>query len=87
MIINQEELSIYDVESLHQALYQEFSGDALIIDMTNVKKVDMSIIQLLVAAKRSCEEVAKSFELKGVTPEALEIFKTAAVEYLLKDLV
>ncbi len=80
MILEQEELNIYEVEKLHQVLLELFKEDAVIIDLQNVRKLDMSVIQLFVAMKKSCEENSKKFELLNINPEVLEIIKNSVTQ-------
>ena len=86
MILEQEEVTVYVVEKLHQELLELLKSklfeeeDTLAIDLQHVRKVDMSVIQLLVAMRKSCEEYSKKFELLNINPEVLEIFKNSAVQ-------
>ena len=82
MIIEKEELSIYEVESLHQELLEEFEGKSISIDMKNVNKIDMSVIQLFASARKSCLDNQKSFELQNVTSEVLKILEDSACNFL-----
>ena len=85
MYIEKDELTIYDVETLHQSLLKEFERDEVIIDMKNVNKIDMSAIQLFVSTQKSCIEDSKKFELQNVNGEVLTILKNSASEFLLGD--
>jgi len=85
MYIEKDELTIYDVETLHQSLLKEFDRDEVIIDMKNVNKIDMSVIQLFVSTQKSCIEDSKKFELQNVNGEVLTILKNSASEFLLGD--
>jgi len=85
MIINQDELSIYDIEALKKEFLQELQNNSFVIDMKNVNKVDFSIIQLLVSAQKSCLNDSKNFELKNLNDEVSAIFKNAACNFLLGD--
>lgn len=82
MIIEKDELTIYEVESLYQELLREFEGDLVSIDMKNVNKIDMSIIQLFVSTQKSCKESSKRFELKNLNQEVSDILKKSACEFL-----
>jgi len=62
MKIEKDELTIYEVENFHNALLDEFTKGDVIVDITNVNKVDMSVIQLLLSAKKSCTESSKAFQ-------------------------
>lgn len=83
MFIEKDELNIYEVESLHQEILKEFDAGSICIDMKNVNKIDMSVIQLLVSARKSCQNYSKDFELKNVSSEVLEIIKSSACDSLL----
>ena len=82
MIIEEEELNIYEVESLHKKILKDFDSDAVLIDMKNVSKIDMSVIQLLVSTKKSCLSSSKKFELQNVNSEVLEIINSSACNLL-----
>jgi len=81
--IDKSELSIYEVESLHKDLLAEFKNGDIIIDMSNTNKIDMSIIQLFISAKKSSIETSKKFELKNLNQEVSKIFQSAGCESLL----
>jgi len=83
MIIEKDELTIYDVETLHKELIKEFDNGAILVDMLNVHKIDMSVIQLFVSAQKSSLEASKSFALKNVDQEVANILKQTACEFLL----
>lgn len=82
MIIEKEELNIYEVESLHQKLLKEFESESVSIDMKNVNKIDMSVIQLFVSIRKSCLDSLKQFELQNVTSEVLKILEDSACNFL-----
>lgn len=83
MKIDTNELTIYEVESLHKDLLEEFDKGNLIIDMTSVNKVDMSVIQLFLSTKKSCLESSKVFQLTNVNQEVSKIFQNSGCESLL----
>ncbi|MEN4054033.1 STAS domain-containing protein [Sulfurimonas sp. NWX79] len=83
MKIEQDELSIYEVENLHKAILAEFEQENIIVDMTNVNKVDMSVIQLFLSAQKSTLEESKSFELINLSQEVKEIIQNAGCAPLL----
>lgn len=85
MIIKDNELSIYEVESLFQSILNEFDNGSVILDMKNVKKVDMSIIQLFISAKKSCLEDSKEFKLSNVSQGVSKILKNCSCEFLLGE--
>jgi len=83
MKIEQNELSIYEVENLHKELLQEFEKGDVVVDMSNVHKVDMSIIQLFLSLQNSTLKSSKSFELSNVGQEVKQILQNAGCASLL----
>ena len=83
MKFDTDELTIYEVESLHKSLLQEFKKGDIFIDISSVNKVDMSVIQLFLSAKKSCAESSKSFEIKGANSEVKKLFSDAGCTSLL----
>ncbi len=86
MIIEDNELSIYEVESLFQSILNEFDGGSVVLDMQNVKKVDMSIIQLFISVQKSCLEDSKEFKLNNVTSGVSKILINCSCEFLLGEI-
>ena len=73
--------TIYDVEEVHKSLMVEFANnDTLEIDMQSVEKIDIAALQLLVSAKRSCQESGKSFALSNIADEVAGAMRTCGLE-------
>jgi len=85
MVIEKNELSIYDVEELHTQLIEEFNNDSIVINLDNVHKIDMSIIQLFVSAQKSAKEESKTFTLENVNHEVEDLLKNSACGFLLGE--
>lgn len=83
MKIEKDELTIYDVENLYKELSDEFKKADLLVDMANVNRIDMSIIQLFLSIQKSSLEELKKFELINVTSEVKQIMQNAACDSLL----
>ncbi|MDQ7067017.1 MAG: STAS domain-containing protein [Sulfurimonas sp.] len=81
MQIEQEELSIYEVEELHKNILAQ--KEKIVIDMSRVKKIDMSIVQLFVSAQKSVSD--GSFELQNISDEVKQILSQSACEFLLGE--
>ena len=47
------------------------SGDAILVDLDRVERVDLTLLQLLWAAHRSAEQRGTEFNLKGPLPEPI----------------
>lgn len=66
-----EELTIYEVEQFHQALLNELdtddnSSNSLILDFSQVKKIDLNTIQLILSLKKTCDEKSIEFQLSNI---------------------
>ena len=84
--VETEKLTIYEVESFHKSLQQwcQSAQSELKIDLANVKVIDISAIQLLLSAQKSCESKSSRFELVNVSPEVCKTFHSAGCQTLLK---
>lgn len=83
MKFKEEELTIYEVEVLHKNLLDEFDKGDIVLDVANVNKMDMSVIQLLISLQKSCHAHSKQFELKNVNETLLGILQNSACECLI----
>ena len=85
MKLNKEEIEIADVKSLHSALLREVDNNQeVLIDMSNVKKIDMSIIQLLISVQLACKKKSKKFKLHNVNDRILHILQNAFCDFLIE---
>ena len=60
MKIKFDELCIQEAEDFYKIILDELSiikNNPLILDFSNVEKVDLSAIQILIALKRYCEDL------------------------------
>ena len=83
MKFDTNELTIYEVESLHKDLLLEFEKGDLLLDISTVNKIDMSVIQLFLSAKKSCLESSKTFQIIGANSEVTKIFQESGCQSLL----
>jgi len=83
MKTDKDELTIYEVESFHNELLDEFDKGDMSIDISSINKIDMSVIQLLLSAKKSCQEVGKAFKIIGANSEVNKIFQKSGCQSLL----
>ncbi len=73
--------TIYDVENVQAEIMVEFANnDSLEIDMGSVEKVDLAGLQLLVSAKRSCQEGGKTFSLSNLHDEVASAIRICGLE-------
>ena len=83
MKCEKNELTIYEVEGFHTELEKEFQAGAVSIDLASVNKIDMSVLQLLIATQKSCLSASKSFSLNNINDEVLSTINSAACGFLL----
>lgn len=83
MKVDKDELTIYEIEDFHKELLAEFSKGDVTVDISSVNKIDMSVIQLLLSAKKSCKEASKTFQIIGVNSEVTKIFQESGCQTLL----
>jgi anti-anti-sigma regulatory factor len=85
-IKDKDELSIYDIEFIHEEFIKECKNDSFEIDLSKVNKIDISIIQLLISAYKSSMDNSKEFKILGVNQELRRVFKNSICEFLLGDI-
>ena len=83
MKTERDELTIYEVESFHKELLEEFEKGDVSVDIGSLNKIDMSIIQLLLSAKKSCQKADKTFQIIGANSEVSKIFHDSGCQSLL----
>ena len=83
MKTEQDELTIYEVESFHKGLLDAFAKGDVSVDISSLNKIDMSVIQLFLSAKKSCQEANKAFEIVGANSEVSKLFHDAGCQSLL----
>ena len=71
-----EELTVYEVKQFHQVLINELetSKSSINLDFSQVKKIDLNTIQLILSLKKTCEE--KSIELQLINIAARQVKQT-----------
>ena len=60
MKIKFDELCIQEAEAFYKLLLDEIEnlqGNPLILDFSNIEKIDLSIIQILISLKKHCESI------------------------------
>ncbi len=84
--IEHEKLTIYEVEEFHKELIVLCNNaqSSLVLDLGSVEKIDMTAIQLLLSAQKSCEKKSFDLILKNVSSEVVETFGIACCDTLLK---
>ncbi len=80
------QISINDAESLVKILteYIQAQKEIVKINLADVETMDTTILQVLVAAKRTTKQADKRFELLGVKGELRETFELAGMDSVFK---
>ncbi len=70
MVIQEENLSIKHSKKFYESFDHELkAGDEVIVDFSRVKRIDLAIVQILVAAGRKARLEGKTIKLKSMSPE------------------
>jgi anti-anti-sigma regulatory factor len=70
MKIQEENLTIKNSKKFYDDFAEEFKkGDEIVMDFSQVKRIDLSIVQIIVAAGRKARQEGKTIKLKSVLPE------------------
>ena len=81
MKLESESFTIYEVEELKKAFLEELHVYKDIeIDLSNVKKIDMPAIQLLLSLKKSCKNLNKEFEIKNIDDNIYKAFQLSGCD-------
>lgn len=81
MKLESENFTIYEIKELKDKLLEEFQqSEDIQIDLSNVIKIDMTAIQLLLSLKKSCENQNKSFKIKGIDANAYRAFQLSGCD-------
>ncbi len=68
MIVLNEDISIKYAAQFYQDIKNELGDEEkVILDFSNVKRIDLSIAQIIVAAGREAKDIGKSVKLKSVS--------------------
>jgi anti-anti-sigma regulatory factor len=67
MIKLEPDISVKKIKELHAAIVDEFkNNDEVLIDFADVERVDLSIVQLIMASGRAAKTAGKTIKLKSV---------------------
>ena len=67
MIKLEPEINVKKIKELHAAILDEFkSGDEVLMDFTDVERVDLAVVQVILAAGRAAKAAGKTVKLKSV---------------------
>lgn len=83
MLLENSSFTIYEVEEL-KGIFEELLGESeIILDFTNISKIDMSAIQLLISLKQTCEKQNKKFEIKNINDDVLDSLNLSGTAFIL----
>jgi len=68
MVIEEESFGVKHAGSFYQALKKELDeNEEIIIDFEQVKRIDLSVVQILISAGREARNIGKMIKLKAVS--------------------
>ena len=80
------ELDIYAAASFHEAFMPCLNDcKSIVIDLSEVSEMDTSCFQVLIQAKRECEETGKEMQMVSHSPAVLEILDLYDMENFFGD--
>ncbi len=83
--LNYDKLTIYEVEELYKILLESYKqNDELALDFSDVKKIDMTAIQLLFSTQKSCKDNSINFSLHNFSDELKETLKISGCNKILE---
>ncbi|MBP7605060.1 MAG: STAS domain-containing protein [Spirochaetes bacterium] len=63
-----ENVGVKSVRSFHRSLVKAFRDDAdIVIDFSGTRRLDLSIVQVLIAAGREARAGSKTFRMRGAS--------------------
>ena len=63
-----ENVGVKSVRSFHQSLVKAFRDDSeIIIDFSGTRRLDLSVVQVLIAAGREARAASKTFRMRGAS--------------------
>ncbi len=84
MLIESENFTIYEVEEIRDKLLEEFNiYKDIQIDLSNIQKIDMPAIQLLISLQKSCFHKNKAFEIINVRENIYKAFQVSGCDTVL----
>jgi anti-anti-sigma regulatory factor len=67
MIKLEPDIGVKKIKELHAAILDEFKkSDEVLIDFTDIERVDLSVVQLIMASGRAARYGGKTIKLKSV---------------------
>jgi len=83
MLIEDENFTIYEVEKLKNEFLKILDEDSIIVDMSNVKKIDMCAIQMLCSLRHSANKKEKSFSVVNASSDILHTLSISGCDVTL----
>ena len=81
MKLESENFTIYEVEELKEIFVNELnSNENIEVDLSNIQKIDMPALQLLISTKKSCEKENKTFEIKNINENIYKAFQLSGCD-------
>ena len=77
-----DSLTIYVVEYLCKILLDMKEDESVELDLQDVQRIDMPVIQLFISTQKRCKENSVDFSLHNLSSEILDTLKLCGFETL-----
>jgi len=77
----EKSVTVKSIQGIYDELVKEFEkDDELVIDLSDVERVDLSFVQLLISAGRKAREQKKVIRVKGVSTDLKNLIKLSGIK-------
>ncbi len=77
----EKDITVKNIKKIYDEIVKEFEkNDELIIDLTDVKRIDLSFAQLILAVGKKARELKKVIRVKGVSSELKLLFRLSGLK-------
>ncbi len=75
------DVNVKNVKKFYESLKEEFTkSDEIVIDFSDVLRIDLSAAQVIIAAGRKAKEVNKIVRITGVSNDLKKLFKLSGLK-------
>ena len=75
------DLSIKNIKRFYDDLKDELErGSEIVVDLSNVKRVDLAAVQVIIAAGKSAAKLKKVLRLTGVSGDVKRLFRLSGMK-------
>lgn len=77
----EKDITVKNIKKIYDDLIKEFeTKEELVIDLSDVSRVDLSFAQLVIATGKKAREMKKVVRIKGVSSNLKDLFRLAGIK-------